>query len=220
MHDGACGPAAVLVPVKSFAAAKGRLAAVLSPAERAALARTTAARVLAAAAPLPVAVVCDDDEVAAWALAHGARVIAGAPPGLDAAVHHGVAVLAAEGVRRVAVAHADLPLAEPGDIAALATLPGVTLVPDRHGGGTNVCVVPTDAGFRFAYGPGSFRRHLAEARRCGAAAAGLRVVRRRSLTWDLDEPDDLEVLPDGWQRTGAAAPRPGDDDRPAGGLDA
>ena len=35
--------------------------------------------------------------------------------------------------------------------------------PDRHDEGTNVVSVGTRAGFRFAYGPGSFSRHAAEA---------------------------------------------------------
>ena len=44
------------------------------------------------------------------------------------------------------------------------------------------------AGFTFAYGPGSFRRHSAEARRLAMA---LRVVREPSLAWDVDVPADL-----------------------------
>ena len=58
------GRAVVLVPVKAFAAAKGRLAGVLDGPGRAALARSMAEVVVAAAAPLPVVVVCDDDDVA------------------------------------------------------------------------------------------------------------------------------------------------------------
>jgi 2-phospho-L-lactate guanylyltransferase len=181
-------PAAVLVPVKGFASAKARLTPVLGPDERRALARSLADVVLAAAAPLPVLVVCDDDEVAAWARAGGARVLRVEPRGLDAAVTEGVAALAAEGVERVVVAHADLPRA--AGLADLAGAPGdpVTLVPDRNDDGTNVAVVPAAAGFRFAYGPGSFARHVAEARRLGL---GPRVVRRAELAWDVDEPDDL-----------------------------
>lgn len=56
----ALGPSAVLVPVKSFAAAKQRLGSALSDLERRELVRSMAERVLLAAAPLPVAVVCDD----------------------------------------------------------------------------------------------------------------------------------------------------------------
>jgi len=181
-------PAAVLVPIKGFAAAKARLAAALGPDERRALARSLAEVVLAAAAPLPVLVVCDDDEVASWARARGARVLLVERRGLDAAVTEGVAALAAEGVERVVVAHADLPQAT--GLAELAGAPGdpVTLVPDRDDDGTNVAVVPAGAGFRFAYGPGSFARHSEEARRLGL---GPRVLRRADLAWDVDEPDDL-----------------------------
>ena len=66
---------AVLVPVKAFDRAKVRLAPALAPRERERLARVMAEHVLAAAAPLPVAVVCDDADVAAWARAKDARVV-------------------------------------------------------------------------------------------------------------------------------------------------
>ena len=55
--------AAVLVPVKAFAPAKLRLADALDPPARVALATAMATTVLRAAGPLPVTVVCDDDEV-------------------------------------------------------------------------------------------------------------------------------------------------------------
>ena len=61
--------AAVVVPVKAFGAAKVRLSSELSPAARAAFAREMAEGVLRAAGDLPVTVVCDDDEVVAWAAA-------------------------------------------------------------------------------------------------------------------------------------------------------
>ncbi len=84
------------------------------------------------------------------------------------------------------VAHADLPHAV--DLAWVADFDGVTLVPDRHDDGTNVACVPTGAGFTFAYGPGSFARHRAEAERLGLP---LRVEREPHLGWDVDLPDDL-----------------------------
>ena len=54
----------MLVPVKSFVEAKLRLAPAMNDADRAALARSMADRVVAAAHPLPVAVVCEYDVVA------------------------------------------------------------------------------------------------------------------------------------------------------------
>jgi 2-phospho-L-lactate guanylyltransferase (CobY/MobA/RfbA family) len=67
--------AAVLIPVKRFEHAKGRLATLLSSEERILLARWLAERVVAAAGGLPVFVACDDEGVAAWAEAHGAGVL-------------------------------------------------------------------------------------------------------------------------------------------------
>ena len=104
------------------------------------------------------------------------------------AVADAVATVAAEGVARVVVAHADLPLAT--SLAWVADGDGVTLVPDRHDDGTNVLAVPSDAGFRFAYGPGSFARHVTEADRLGLAT---RIVREPTLGWDVDLPADLEL---------------------------
>jgi len=180
------GPVAVLLPVKAFSEAKLRLAPALGPTERRALARTLATHVLEAAAPLPVAVVCDDVEVAAWARDHHALVVWEPERGLNRAVEAGVERLGAEGARRVIVAHADL--AQATDLAWVAAFPGVTLVPDSGDNGTNVACVPVDARFRFSYGPGSFTRHGAEAIRLGL---GLRVVRDPRLGRDVDLPSDL-----------------------------
>ncbi len=66
--------------------------------------------------------------------------------------------------------------------------PGVTLVPDRFGNGTNVIAVPADAAFRFSYGPGSFARHRAEVARIGLP---LHVLDLPDLAWDVDEPADI-----------------------------
>jgi 2-phospho-L-lactate guanylyltransferase (CobY/MobA/RfbA family) len=95
----------------------------------------------------------------------------------------------------VVVAHADLPQAGRLDRVLHASGDGdgdgvvVTIVPDRRDDGTNVIAVPTTLdGFTFAYGVGSFARHVAEARRCGATA---RIARLPDLQWDVDTPDDL-----------------------------
>lgn len=180
---------AALVPVKAFHLAKARLAGTLGAAERAALARRMAGLVVAAARPLPVAVVCDDDAVAAWAVEHGATVLWRPGRGLNPAVQEAVAALGDAGYARVVVAHADLPLA--ASLGWVAAFDGATIVPDRRDDGTNVLCVPTGAGFEFAYGAGSFRRHAAEARRRGLA---VRVVRDRALGWDVDVAEDLVVL--------------------------
>ncbi|HEV8115030.1 MAG TPA: 2-phospho-L-lactate guanylyltransferase, partial [Acidimicrobiales bacterium] len=180
--------AAVLVPIKAFALAKQRLASVLDPPARRALAEAMAATVLEAAGSLRTAVVCDDEEVRAWAEAQGAEAIWTPGLGLNGAVGAGVAHLARRGVERVVVAHADLPLA--ADLTWLADSDGVTLVPDRHGDGTNVACVPAGAGFAFAYGAASFVAHRHEAVRLGLTQ---RLVPDARLGWDVDVPADLEA---------------------------
>ena len=182
--------AAVLVPVKAFTDAKARLAPALSAPERAALARSMATRVLAASAPLPVTVACDDDEVAAWAQAAGASVEWTPGLGLNGAVQQGFASLVRAGHDLIVVAHADLPRA--AGLERMARHPeDVVIVPDRRDDGTNVLAVPATAlGFTFAYGIGSFTRHVAEAELLDCT---VRVERIAELQWDVDTPDDLPV---------------------------
>jgi 2-phospho-L-lactate/phosphoenolpyruvate guanylyltransferase len=153
------------------------------------LVRSMAENVVAACAPLPVAVVCDDPEVAEWATALGATVMWEPGQGLNGAVGAGFDQLAAAGVQWVIVAHGDLPHAR--GLGALAPFTGVTLVPDRRDDGTNVLRLPTGCDFRFAYAPGSFRSHRAEAFRLGLP---VRVLRIPALAYDVDWPADVVEL--------------------------
>lgn len=187
--------------------AKARLADALSPAERSDLARSMATSVVAAAAPRPVHIVCDDPAVADWARSIGASIIWKPGRGLNAAVSEGVAELAAAGFDRVIVAHADLPHAlgfdlvippaaeDAADDDVIDAAVTVVLVPDRHDDGTNVISLPSASGFRFAYGPGSCDRHRAEASRLGLPVV---IVRDARLGWDVDRPADLE--PPDWSQ--------------------
>lgn len=182
---------AVLIPVKRFDQAKLRLAPALDALERAALARRMAECVVLAASPLPVTVVCDDPEVVEWAEGAGVQVLWTAELGLNGAVARGVQHLRESGVQRVVVAHADLPFATRGSLAALPRT-GAVLVPDRHEDGTNVASVPAQPDFPWSYGPGSFRRHLDAAGHLGLEPT---IIRDRELGWDVDTPADLATMP-------------------------
>lgn len=182
----------VLVPIKSFTDAKRRLAHKFDPHQREMLARSMALRVLSAAQPFPVSVVCDDDEVATFAVDSGATVIWCPVIGLNEAVTAGVGALRDRGVTQVVVSHADLPFAN--SFSELVGWDGVTLVPDRHRRGTNVAVVDTRCGFQWSYGEGSLARHRAEALRLGLP---LRITQIGALAWDVDLPADLTDGPDG-----------------------
>ncbi len=179
----------VLVPVKAFSRAKLRLASVLSAGERKELAIAMATTVVEAARPMPIAVVCDDAEVATWAEGLGVAVIWSPGGDLSTAVQDGVTHLASAGVSYALIVHADLPHAR--EIGPLTGWNGVTLVPDRHLDGTNAICIPTASDFRFSFGAGSFRAHVAEASRRGLP---LRIVRDQLLGWDIDLPPDLEAI--------------------------
>ena len=196
----------MLIPVKRFGAAKGRLSSLLDGAQRAELARWLAERVVAAS-ELPTFVACDDDDVASWADEQGAEVLWSPGLGLNGAVDAGRTTIAGKGVEHVVIAHSDLPLAT--GFASLVTAGTVCLVPDRRRDGTNVLSMPTRTPLAASYGGGSFTRHLDQALR-----SGLRVEVRADprLAIDVDNPEDLRHpavephLPP-WLRTILASPR-------------
>jgi 2-phospho-L-lactate guanylyltransferase len=189
---------AVVIPVKSFTKAKERLAAVLDPAAREALARLTAERVIRAALDLPdverVLVVADDENVAQWARSLGAESIVestGLNPSVSAAYSEiGVSV------DWVMVCHGDVvhterlaALPSPGDAQAI-------IVRDRHRSGTNVLLIPAGIQFDFQYGPASAELHRAECEKRGLRPME---VLDDLLAVDIDTPDDLRLIPD-WLR--------------------
>jgi 2-phospho-L-lactate guanylyltransferase len=191
---------AVVVPVKNFAKAKERLAAVLTPDAREALARLTAERVIRAALALPhvrrVLVVADDENVARWARSLGAEAIVettGLNPSVEAAY-----LTIRDSVDWVMFCHGDIVHAE--RLAALPT-PGTSqaiIVRDRHRTGTNVLVIPAGIPFDFQYGPGSGDLHRSQ-----CESRGLRPIEVLDdlLAIDIDTPDDLRLIPD-WLRAG------------------
>jgi 2-phospho-L-lactate/phosphoenolpyruvate guanylyltransferase len=184
-------PTGVVVPIRTFALGKARLAERLTPEERADLARRFADQVVTAAGALPVVVVTSAPEVGAWARELGVATVAD-PGSLDGAAGDGRDFLAARGCERVVIAHADLPFARSlAPVTGDGADPVVALVPDHRDDGTPVLSVPVAAPFRFAYGPGSFRRHVEEAERLGLT---VRVVRDPDLGFDVDVPADLERL--------------------------
>lgn len=185
------GSPIVLIPIKAFRSAKGRLEASLSPRDRADLARRLAAGVIAAAAPWPVVVVCDDDEVATFAAAHGCTVVRVPARGLNAAVRDAIDEMDLDGRSHVVVVHGDLAL--PRSLHELSLDREVVVVPDRRRSGTNVLALSPSIArrFTFAYGPASFDAHLAEAIRLGVPAT---VVDDHALGLDVDEPDDLDEV--------------------------
>jgi 2-phospho-L-lactate guanylyltransferase len=85
------------------------------------------------------------------------------------------------------VIHADLPLVTATDVNDLLD-PGAdcTIAPDRFKTGTNALALSEPVGFAFAFGVGSFARHL------DASRGRARVVSRLGLGLDIDTAEDLE----------------------------
>ena len=181
----------VVIPIRTFALANTRLSEHLSSDARAALAQRLADSVLRAAGSVPVVIVTSAAEVEEWARGHGIAVVAD-PGSLDAAASAGFDAVRALGVPRVVISHADLPFVTTfAPVTHDADLPVATLVPCQRDDGTPVLSVPSHTSLAFAYGPGSFRRHVEAARRAGLA---VRVVRDPRLGFDVDTVDDLHAF--------------------------
>jgi 2-phospho-L-lactate guanylyltransferase len=177
----------IVIPIRSFTDAKARLSSRLGPDERAALARRLAGQVARAAAPHAVIVVSAAAEVERWA-ADAGYATCDDPGALDAAAVAGCDAARAAGARRIVVAHADLPFVTTFE-SVLGAGKEVVLVADRHGDGTPVLSIPAEHAFRFAYGPGSFARHVEEAHRLGLETL---IVDDPTLAFDIDVPADLD----------------------------
>jgi 2-phospho-L-lactate guanylyltransferase len=197
-HAGRGGTTWALVPVKPLAQAKSRLAPVLSGPQRTGLLRAMLADVLAELARAEtlagIAVITADTELAALARGTGAMLIAEPrPSGLNAAVATGIAELRRRDAARALVLPADIPLlraAEVDDVIRAGAHDGRTLVvPSRDLDGTNGLLVHLDGPPDFAFGPGSFQRHLHPSR--GGEAVRMLAP---SFELDIDTPGDLADL--------------------------
>lgn len=177
----------IAIPVKPFGVAKARLSPVLNAAARSRLGRAVAAHTVGAAllSGERVVVVTGDDGVAAWARELGAGVVREAVGGgLDGAAR---AAVASAGEGDWLILHADLPGVSPPDIAAALHLRHSAdyVIAPSYDGGTSL--IAGRGPFAFAYGPGSFHRHLRSAQ--GRA----RALIRTGLALDLDTPRDLAL---------------------------
>lgn len=147
-----------------------------------ALAERTAS--LAVEAGLIPVLVAGDAEVAEWALLQGFPSLPDPGEGLDGAAGAG-ALWAGEAASDWMVIHADLPLLISPELEELGEAlsgRGSVIAPSADGG---TSALGASGGAEFAYGPGSFRRHLA---RFPEAA----VVARLGLLHDIDTIADLE----------------------------
>lgn len=186
----------LVLPVKSVAHGKSRLAGRLDEDTRRQLNLELLERSLELAARYPgsprTVVVSPCREVLALARVHGARVLQETGAGLNAAVAQAVDQLAASG-DPILVMSCDLPFACEADLRALVRPDQLVLATDRLGAGTNALGLPGRTEFRFHYGESSRYRHAEEAARRGLAFS---VLQAPSLAFDLDTFEDYRE----WRR--------------------
>ena len=186
-----------ILPVKSFGAAKQRLAESLGAGSRQALAQAMFADVLGALRRVPgldeIVVVTSDRAAEAASTGDRVRVLPDtAQAGQSEAALIGIRHALAQGYERVLLVPGDTPLVQPDDMAGLiARARGVTIVPDRHGTGTNALVLAPPDAIEPSFGEGSFARHVAAAEQTGEPA---RVEAVDTLALDVDTPADLAEL--------------------------
>jgi 2-phospho-L-lactate guanylyltransferase len=191
---------ALLLPIKDLKNAKQRLAGLLTPEERHALARAMLADTFRAVRGVQSAekifVVTNDGPAIRAAEENGWEILRE-----DRQVSESVSVdwasrICAErnvaGLLRLPL---DLPLVKPSDIDELLAVecaaPAVVMVPSRDGTGTNAILRMPPALFASHFGEGSFAKHRAEAERAGARV----IVRRNArLEMDVDDEADLREL--------------------------
>ncbi|HEV7200117.1 MAG TPA: 2-phospho-L-lactate guanylyltransferase [Candidatus Limnocylindria bacterium] len=195
----------IIVPHRGLEHAKTRLAGVLEPAERSAVAERLLRHVLEAAVGTGHEVVVISPEAALEELvvANGARLAVQHGLGLNSGLREARTEAIEDGVTVLAVIHGDLPELTREDMAALIDAVGgagrtVAIAPDALEAGTNgLAQSPPDV-IAFQFGVGSFAAHRGSAIRAGAHAV---VIERPGLAFDVDTPADLAA----WVARGFAA---------------
>ncbi len=189
---------ALLLPIKDLRNAKQRLAPLLTPAERLALAEAMLAdtieavrgvrkadRIFVVTNYAPAMQVAEEN---GWELLREEQQISESAS-VDAASRQ----CAERGIRAVLRLPLDVPLAQSADIDELLAIdcapPTVVIVPSRDGTGTNAILRTPPTLFPSHFGNGSFARHCAEAERAGA-----QIIPRNSPRLEMDVDDEADLL--------------------------
>ena len=190
-----------ILPVKSFGAAKQRLAAELGGGARQALAQSMFSDVLSALRHVngieSIAVITADRVAESAAFGERVQVLRDTEEaGQSQATSIGVRHALGAGFESALLVPGDTPLLDAGEIDELLVRSreqdlGVVIVPDRHGSGTNALLLSPPDAMEPSFGPDSLKRH-----RAAAVASGRRhaVARVPSLSLDVDTPEDLSEL--------------------------
>jgi 2-phospho-L-lactate guanylyltransferase len=189
----------ILVPVKNLADAKQRLAPLLTPQERVALAYAMCEDVLQPLASwlrrTAVSLVTSDSYARDLAARFHFDVIADDNSGETNAIERATVLCKSHGAENTLVLPADIPLIESSELQLIVDgapdLGGAVLVPDAAGRGTNAAWRSPPDLFPLRFGNDSFKPHLAAAK---ATRLPCVVLELPGIARDVDRPEDLREL--------------------------
>lgn len=172
-----------VIPVKSFRGGKLRLSPAIDAAERHSLTKAFAAHVAETvdSAGMRPLIVTADDEVTDWAMSAGLQALPETGEGLNGATRTGAGWATANNSRWVVI-HSDLPLLRSHDLTPFLDTTQDVIAPSSDGGTSGIT---SRSMIDFAFGPGSFHKHLAR-------LASPRVITSTGWLHDIDSPADLK----------------------------
>ncbi|RLA54679.1 MAG: 2-phospho-L-lactate guanylyltransferase [Gammaproteobacteria bacterium] len=194
--------AQALVPLKDLVQAKSRLAGLLRPSERRALAQAMVEDVLSVLSRhkdiVRVTLVSDDPGAgllaARYDIDYWDESSLGCS-GLNPVVQAASAQLLTDDEEPLLVLHGDLPLLAAADISAVLRcqrqLAGLVIACDLAGTGTNLLAFTRGSMPQFCFGVDSCARHQASARSSGVP---VQVLRRSGIALDVDDSRDMKLL--------------------------
>jgi 2-phospho-L-lactate/phosphoenolpyruvate guanylyltransferase len=195
-------PIWAIVPVKPFREAKSRLSGALTLDERAALSRDFLVHTLTVLKEVRevsrALVISRDTSALHLAREHGAFTVteSGAPE-LNSAISRATDVIVRlGGAKGILVLPSDLPFINAGDIRMLIARsepgddPSICIAPDRRGDGTNALLTIPPKAIPYAFGVGSFQKHVSLANQLNVR---VEVCQLASFALDVDVPDDFDL---------------------------
>jgi len=189
-----------IVPIKPLRRGKSRLAGILSEDERTLLNTSMLGNTLKTLGEVSeistILVVSRDPSALALAREHGARTVQeDGSPELNTALRRATIAAQMYAADGVLILPADLPLVTPEDLRKFifhaGKPPEIVIAPDRRMDGTNALLVNPPGLIEYSFGPGSFNRHVEQARKFNIR---VEICDLPTLGLDLDLPEDLEYL--------------------------
>ncbi len=189
----------MVIPVKPLNRAKSRLAAVLSPKRREALAKALLEHLLGIGRSqrrvLGTLVISRDTHALALARETGAHTMQeSGSPELNTALQRATQVLLSWGADSLLILPADLPFLTATDVENIVkmgaeTENGIVIATDQQHDGTNALYCRPPGVINYAYGPGSYHRHIQLAKDAGAT---VQFYSSDRLQHDIDDANDLQ----------------------------